>query len=120
MTNNDIEVVIYKILAYLYECKKAGKYPDFMNLYPNSCLLHIPKPYWSETLEDIVGAGLIQGLNHYKSYDGDVWQDNGVRITLKGIEYLRENNGMQKAKEFLGFSFQSVLADRVCSLTNKM
>lgn len=27
MANDDINVVIYKILRYLYECKKAGKRP---------------------------------------------------------------------------------------------
>ena len=27
MANNDVNVVVYKILKYLYECKKIGKQP---------------------------------------------------------------------------------------------
>ena len=27
MAQNDMEIIVYKILSYLYECMKAGKHP---------------------------------------------------------------------------------------------
>ncbi|MFQ9435582.1 MAG: hypothetical protein ACLR1R_04080 [Ruminococcus callidus] len=45
MAKNDMEVIMYKILRYLYECMKAGKTPDLANIMWNCKMFDIPKAY---------------------------------------------------------------------------
>lgn len=42
-------------------------------------------------------AGYIKGIRAYKDTLGEIEiEDNGIRITLKGLEYLSENSIMQR------------------------
>ncbi|MBQ0004623.1 MAG: hypothetical protein KBS68_02035 [Clostridiales bacterium] len=43
MAKNDMPVIIYKILKYLYECMKAGKQPDETDFCAESKLISIPQ-----------------------------------------------------------------------------
>ncbi len=45
MAKDDINVIMYKILKYLYECKKAGIRPSEEDIVYNSKLLNIPRLY---------------------------------------------------------------------------
>lgn len=45
VAKNDMEVIMYKILRYLYECMKAGKTPDLANIMWNCKMFDIPKAY---------------------------------------------------------------------------
>jgi len=38
MAQNDMEIIVYKILSYLYECMKAGKHPRLEDM-GSTCLL---------------------------------------------------------------------------------
>lgn len=119
MANNDMSVIIYKILAYLYDSLKAGANPEFSDIQYNSSLLGIPRKYWNAVIEELVDEKLIKGVKTYHTKDGPVYCDNGISITLKGVEYLEENSIMKKAKDFLGESFQSVLNGLVSGLASR-
>jgi len=45
MAKNDMEVIMYKILRYLYECMKLGVEPELEQFAWNSKLFDIPQSY---------------------------------------------------------------------------
>lgn len=91
---NDNFKCIYKILKTL---EKAMDYPEF-DISQISCeKLEISKERWAKYLEMMTDVGYIKGLNIYEDITGEtVVENNGIRITLKGLEYLSENVIMQR------------------------
>lgn len=116
MSNDDMRVIIYKILTYLYECMKQGKKPSFDLMKAESQLLHIPQPYWYDVLEEMIDAGYIKGIRRYSNIIESGWEDEGIRITLKGVEFLEEDSAMKRAKDFLGDAFQQAVKAMVLNL----
>ena len=81
---------IYKILRTL---ERALDYENIDLEEIGHERLEISKERWMKYLEMMLDMGLITGLIFIKSYiDGrtDII-NNGIRITLKGLEYLSEN-----------------------------
>ena len=71
MAQNDMEVIIYKILRYLYDSMKAG------NLHPReedfccSCrMFNIPLIYWNQIIIEMSENGLIKGVLITETKDG--------------------------------------------------
>ena len=120
MSQNDIHVIACKILMYLQECLKAGKRPDLMQIQYCSGLLNIPKSYWLTVMQELCTKGYIAGLACIPTKDGIVFSDIDMHITLDGAEYLEENSGMQKAKQFLGQAFLVTLEGIIAGLTTKI
>jgi hypothetical protein len=116
MSSNDMPVIFYKVLSYLYGCAKAGKTPDFSDLQHNSKLLNIPQSYWQIAIKELLKKGYIDGLKVTPTKDGALYLDNGLHITYDGVCYLEENSTMAKVKDFLGESFQTVLSAMISSL----
>lgn len=119
MADNDMNVVVYKLLAYLYACLKAGVCSNFSDIQSESGLLNIPKRYWVAVIEELREHGYITGVKITRTQTGPVLLNNGIRITLKGVEYLEENSWMQKTGTFLGESFQSVLDGLISGLASR-
>lgn len=110
MANDDINVIIYKILRYLYECKKAGKRPRQEDIMYNASLLQIPESYWSDVLLDLSEKGLIKGINSTITKDGTlVYLSDGFGITVDGMKYVDENSIMAKVEKYLGCAFVAVI-----------
>lgn len=119
MAKDDYSVIVYKILAYLYECLKKGKTPDPADYNWDSGLFHIPQSYWENIMEELINEGYIKGahaLNVLGQARPSIRVDSSTSITMKGAEYLDHNSVMQKAKEFLGVGFQTALANIIGSL----
>lgn len=53
MAKNDMEVIMYKILRYLYECMKTGKTPDLADIMWNCKMFDISKAYRLAICADI-------------------------------------------------------------------
>lgn len=108
MENNDVEILIYKILTYLYECLKQGKQTEIECYSWESKIMNIPYKYWAWIMTVLIEKELIEGL--------EVTKDNSIRvcepckITFEGVEFLHENNGMKEAKEFLKDTFDVILS----------
>ena len=86
---------IYKILKAL---EKAMDYSEFDIKQINHEKLNITKERWSRYIEMMTDMGLIKGIMIDKDIMGNTEiYDNGIRITLKGLEYLTENTFMKKA-----------------------
>lgn len=109
MAKDDYHVIVYQILAYLYQCLKAGKDVDPELLKPASMYFKINGQdinyrYWNYIIYHLYESGLVEGIILVKvdglqyPYPADLSE---CAITPKGIEYLTDNSFITKAKEFL-------------------
>lgn len=113
MAQNDMEIIMYKILSYLYECMKAGKHPRMEDMGSTCQMFRIPQEYWNQVMEELIDCGYVKGFRHIPTKGPQsIFMMDNVGITLKGREYLRDNSGMQRAGEFLGTAF-SILLDGI-------
>lgn len=103
MKKDDYFVIIYRILAYLYECMKAGEQADLGYLKYNTDPFPINQIYWSTIWENLIEQGYVRGASTVSAVGGHHGIKIGpdVRITAAGIQYIMENTAIEKAKSFL-------------------
>lgn len=96
MAADDFDVVVFKVLSYLYQCIKAGVEPN-----PDKAqeFAKINPVYWRAIISDLVdrklvAATVLKTMGETRYYD--------LRITSAGVDYLGESPKMRKVKEFLG------------------
>ena len=78
----------------------AMDYPEFDMSQIDHNKFGISKERWSRYIEMMIDCGYIKGVRIYKDCTGNIEvEDNGIRITLKGLEYLTENSIMQQLYE---------------------
>ena len=104
MAKDDYHVIVYKILAYLYQCLKNGENIKACNLECTNKYFQINKNYWQYILFHLQDSEMIEGIM-FVDIDGlDIPYPANLencRITPKGIEYLCDNSLIEKAKKFL-------------------
>lgn len=104
MAKDDYFVLVYKILAYLYECIKGKKKLDFSYLQPMTKDFPVEEGYFYYIVENIYKSGYIEGITMVpvlgEPHPRIKYAEN-LCITPKGIEYLLDNSMMSKAKDFL-------------------
>ena len=113
MASNDMEVLMYKILRYLYECLKNTKDTKLEDFAWYSKLMDVPKEYWMEVIKTLVEKGYIEGfkiIGETKSSKLHIQTDQPFNITFDGICFLNENSRMKEAKEFCSESFNVLLS----------
>lgn len=103
MKKDDYFVIVYRILAYLYECMKAGESADLEYLKYGTDQFPINQIYWSTIWENILEQGYVRGTVPVSAVGGrhGVKLGPDVRITAAGIQYIMENTAIEKAKAFL-------------------
>lgn len=118
MAKDDMEVIMYKLLRYFYECMKHDITPDLQKYGWKSELFDIPKGYWCRIIHILVEKKLITGFDVIKSKDGiQIQTDPPIAITYEGREFLRDNSGMKKAEEFCKDTFDTVLSAAIGLIT---
>lgn len=97
MPKNDYFVMAYKLLKYLYECLKSGTHPNINLITAESKFFPIGNEYFTYLIENLVNEGYIRNVKVAK-YDDEISViiTADMQITPKGIEYLQENNMMNK------------------------
>ena len=104
MAKDDYHVIVYQILAYLYQRLKKGESVEEAMLLHDSPLFKINKRYWAYIIYHMSLSGLIEGVA-FINLDGletpYAARVQDARITPAGIEYLCDNSFMEKAKAFL-------------------
>lgn len=101
MAKDDYFVIVYRILKYLYDCLKKGQKADFINLdYEH---LEINQYYWKYIIVNMIESGFISEVRIIESNHGPIIRDIDICITPVGIEYLFENNLLQKTKKTLKY-----------------
>lgn len=117
MANNDMEVIMYKILSYLYECMKAGKRPRMEDMCCSCQMFQIPISYWGAIMEELISRGLIIGFERIPTKDTIIVQmGENPGISYEGRQFLVENSGMKRAASFLGNTFSILLDGIVAAL----
>lgn len=103
MAKDDYHVIVYKILAYLYNKLKRGEPIEAEYLMYDGVLFQINRKYWVYIIYNMQEQGLIRGLNNIKAGDGHYLKEQfgSCEITPVGIEYLCNNSLAEKAKRFL-------------------
>lgn len=101
MAQDDMHVLIYKALAYLYDCMKRGKEPDKAMLSCTGLLFGgIPERYWTSVWIQMLDKGLVKGVSIAHYDEAHVVIVNPA-ITLDGVEFMQENTMMRKALKVL-------------------
>ena len=87
--------IIYEILKKLENSMDISEFDNSILSYKS---LEISKPKWCIIIKMLFDSGYITGVNVWESYDCSYPQVELTRpeITLKGLEYLRENSIMQR------------------------
>lgn len=99
MAHNDMYVVMYKIICYLYDCMKRGVDPDIERY--NFIALGIPETYWAHVMLELIDHGYIKGYAVMRSYTPAVITQSEPTVTMEGVAFAQENSMMAKAKQFL-------------------
>ena len=110
MAKDDMRVIMYKILKYLYGCMKLGRRPALEDMCCKSTLFQIPEQYWGQVIVELAEAGYIKGFIYTMTKDGlAVTMTGSASITLAGVDFLEESGSMAKARQFLGVAFEIVI-----------
>lgn len=93
-------VVMYKIIAYLYDCMKKGVEPCDSAWGPEA--LGIPYSYWRLIVIELVSHGYVAGIK-VSSVPGCEQSITILHpsVTMEGVQFAQENSMMGKAKQFL-------------------
>ena len=68
----------------------------------DSDALAVSERRWAGYIEMLADSGYIKGVRIVESVTGEIRCDcSGMKITLRGLEYLQENNFMRKAQRVL-------------------
>ena len=97
-------VIVYRILVYLCACLKAGQRPSLEYLQYGTDDFHVVKDCWQYIWLNLYKEGYIDGIKVIPilgEQNKVIKLTDQLAITPKGIEYVAENNAMQKAKNFL-------------------
>lgn len=103
MAKDDYFVIVYKILAYLYDCLKNGKEPEAADLRHDGRLFRLHPQYWLYIMEHLQDGGYMEGLRITKTWGKETLVDDfdRCRITPEGIAYLVDNSMLQRVKKAL-------------------
>ncbi len=104
MAKDDYDVIVYKILVYLYGClkrKTVFNQEVFNKIIKRDSL---NDDYLNDVIRMMQQEGFIEGASFTKAW-GNVYimtsDYNDIQITPAGIHYLKENSTAQKIKEIL-------------------
>lgn len=99
MAQNDMYVVMYKVIAYLYDCMKRDVKPD-LSAY-NHAAMGVPETYWALIMLELIDHGYVKGFVTARSYDPPLITPVDPTVTMEGVAFAQENSMMGKAKAFL-------------------
>lgn len=100
MPHDDYFRLVFKVLSELYTALRAGERIEVTKITDEA--LRIPQAYWAEIMRNLLDEGYVKGCSVRRYLSGTVITGiEDIRITPKGIEYLKENNMMRKVLTYL-------------------
>lgn len=104
MAKDDYDVIVFKVLVYLYAVLKKKIVFDELTFSKAIKLENINDQYFNSILEMMSKEGLIDNVFFTKAWGNDLILLSDLKdmqITSEGIHYLKENDRMAKIKNFL-------------------
>ena len=104
MAKDDYQVIVFRILKYLYQQLKKGLPAEAEMLGHESKTCKINEPYWRYIITSMQEEGLIKGLKLGEDReDGVPLEDQlgNVQITPKGIGMLSDSGMAEKVDNLL-------------------
>lgn len=100
MASDDMYVVMYSILSYLYGCMRKGVAPDCERIGAEA--LGIPQAYWAQVMDELVRHGFVDGVTVVRPWGAPpVVRLSEPRVTMEGVAFAQENSMMARARKFL-------------------
>lgn len=99
MAKDDYEVIVYRVLVYLYACMKREIMYEEATFQASVRKNVDSDEYFADVLQMIQTEGLIEGLVFVGAWGGDIIMANSfqdAKITPQGIRYLKENAKMKQ------------------------
>jgi len=85
---------VYHMLSALERAMDCAEF-DINEIGPE--VLGVSRQRWARYLEMMLDVGYIRGVTVKQTITGDLMVENeDIRITLKGLEYLQENSIMKQ------------------------
>lgn len=109
MSYDDYDVIVYKVLKYIYQCLKAGVYPSLDKAQE---ITRCNDVYWLQVIQSMVNDGYLQGVKipDYLGNDAKpIANPRSLGLTQKGAQYLDNNSTMAEVKTFLGKAFDKII-----------
>lgn len=100
MAKDDYQVIVFRILKYLYNQLKNGLPVEAEMLGHDSKTCNINEPYWRYIITSMQEEGLIRGLKT-EADQADCEHLENVQITPKGIEMLSDNGTAKKVDDLI-------------------
>ena len=104
MAKDDYQVIVFRILKYLYQQLKKGLPVEAEMLGHDSKTCKINEPYWRYIITSMQEEGLIRGLKMGEDpAEGVALEEQlgNVQITPKGIELLSDSGMAEKVDNLL-------------------
>lgn len=103
MACDDMEVVMYKILRYLYDQLKAGRQAEPKMIRAEGDLFVINERYWKWILSEMKAHDWIRGITIVQNGKGDFYVDKleNIEITMDGAFFLKDDKYMKEVCEEL-------------------
>lgn len=103
MAKDDYDVIVFKILTYLYAVLKRKIV--FQNAtFQAAIKTDVPEEYFSSIIHMMKSEGLIENVLTVSVWGNEIIiasELSEMRITSSGIHYLKDNTRMKEAKEII-------------------
>lgn len=116
MAKDDYDVIIFKILVYLYALLKGKEIFDQDKYNKAISRKSINEEYLIRIYKMMSDDGLIEELHFKKAWGQDLiplFDEKDMIITSKGVHYLQENSKMKEVKDFILDKTTDVIANLV-------
>ena len=104
MAKNDMHLIVFKVLAYLYECMVNGLVvkSDNFKVENNYFAEDLNQRYLNDICMMLEEKGYTKGFKFADTWGGEVIAVSyNAKVTPEGFEYLKENKTMKKVYEYL-------------------
>ena len=118
MAKDDYDKIVYQVLLYLYAALKREVLFD-LDEFKNSAKSNVSSDeYFSEILIMMQDEGLISDVLIAKAWGGKIVPESeykDMRITARGIHYLKDNGTMNRVKNTF-LESKGLIADMIIRL----
>lgn len=100
---DDFNILVFKILTYLYACLKGKAFYD-PAVVEKTVFQGVNEPYRAYILRHMANSGLIEGYRYMHAWENvyvSLTDLSECQITPDGITFLKENSTMKKVLSVL-------------------